>query len=162
MILEEKTTLGLADVPPDIEEAAGLTETEMEARALSERQDRARQEKMTVQTRNKKSPWTDYIVTSKASGKTYRVALRGQERGVSYCSCPDYRSNTLGTCKHVMHVLRKVKRRFPATAMRRSYRRKDSSVRLDYGEEISLRLELPSKIPARHRESSQTVSWQAN
>ena len=25
--------------------------------------------------------------------------------GESYCSCPDFRTNTLGTCKHILHVL---------------------------------------------------------
>ena len=43
---------------------------------------------------------------------TYRVALRGWERGESYCSCPDFRKNTLGTCKHILHVLEKVPRSF--------------------------------------------------
>ena len=54
------------------------------------------------------APWTDYMVTNRLSGKTYRVALRGLEPGESYCSCPDFRTNTLGTCKHVLHVSTKV------------------------------------------------------
>ena len=59
-----------------------------------------------------KEPWTDYVVTSQLSGKTYRVALRGEQRGESYCSCPDFRVNTLGTCKHILYALQRVKSRF--------------------------------------------------
>ena len=65
-------------------------------------------------------PWADYTVTSALSGKTYRVALRGEERGDSFCSCPDFRTNTLGTCKHILHVLHRVKRRFPAEARQKA------------------------------------------
>ena len=54
------------------------------------------------------------------------MALRGLERGESYCSCPDFRTNTLGTCKHVLHVLAKVKRRFDPRRLKRAYRRAKS------------------------------------
>ena len=56
--------------------------------------------------------WTDYILTNAHSGKSYRLALRGRERGESYCSCPDFRKNTLGTCKHIIYALGRVKQRF--------------------------------------------------
>ena len=42
----------------------------------------------------------DYTVKS-ASGRAYRVALRGQALFDNYCSCPDFAVNTLGTCKHI-------------------------------------------------------------
>ena len=48
----------------------------------------------------------------RSSGKTYRVALRGWKRGDSYCTCPDFRKNTLGTCKHILYALGEVKKRF--------------------------------------------------
>ena len=60
---------------------------------------------MSVRAVDAAQPWTDYVVRNHLSGKTYRVALRGLEPGDSYCSCPDFRTNTLGTCKHVLRVL---------------------------------------------------------
>jgi len=69
---------------------------------------------MTVQSADPDLPWTDYTVTSKISGKTYRVSVRGRMPNESYCSCPDFRTNTLGACKHILHVLAKLKRRFKA------------------------------------------------
>ncbi len=45
---------------------------------------------MTVKSANSDRPWTDYVVTNRLSGKTYRVTLCGFEAGDSFCSCPDY------------------------------------------------------------------------
>ena len=146
LVLEEKTALGLAAPPPEDDGDQPATEEELIAQALAERQDRATAEKMKVVPTDPGKPWTDYSVTSNLSGKTYRVALRGVERGMSFCSCPDYRTNTLGTCKHVLHVLHKAKRRFSATVLNRAYRRKAMSVAVHYGREMELRILLPDKL----------------
>ena len=109
-----KTGLGLA-VPPDEKRPLELlSEEELVERALAERQKRAKDEKFRIKSQDSTKPWTDYTAASALSGKTYRVALRGEERGQSYCSCPDFKTNTLGTCKHILHLLEKVRRRFPA------------------------------------------------
>jgi superfamily II DNA or RNA helicase len=149
LILEEKTLLGLAEPPPDRLPVGRLDEDELIRRALAERQERGRAERMTVRSADPKRPWTDYRVTNRASGRSYRVALRGRERGESFCSCPDFRKNTLGTCKHVLHVLEKVKRRFTRAQLNRPYRRKDLSLYLHYGERVELRVAAPSKLDAQ-------------
>jgi len=68
---------------------------------------------MSIKAADPKNPWCAYIVTSTESGKTYKVDLRGLERGQSFCSCPDYRKNTLGTCKHIMKVIGTVRKKYP-------------------------------------------------
>ena len=55
--------------------------------------------------------FSDFLVTNPASRRTYRVAIRGEEPGVSYCDCPDFATNLLGTCKHVEFVLATLRRR---------------------------------------------------
>jgi superfamily II DNA or RNA helicase len=147
LILEEKMALGLAAPPPERTPVESLGEEELVRKALEDRAARAREERMKVRSADPGQPWTDYTAISAASGKTYRVALRGEGRGVSYCSCPDFRTNTLGTCKHILHVLDKVKRRFPAEVRRRPYRRTRPSLHLQYGEETTLRLLLPENLP---------------
>jgi len=146
LILEEKLALGLAAAPPEREAVASLGEEALIAQALAERQERARTEKMRLQSMDPKRIWTDYTLTSAASGKSYRVALRGWEPGESYCSCPDYRKNTLGTCKHILHALDKVRRKFPAPAHRKRYRQRDVAVHLAYGKELELRVLLPERL----------------
>ena len=101
---------------------------------------------MTVQSADPNQHWTDYTVTSKISGKTYRVAVRGFHPGESYCSCPDFRTNTLGACKHILHVLAKLKRRFTAAQLKQPYKRRTISVHVQYGDRAALRLLLPDEL----------------
>ena len=146
LVLEEKMALGLAAPPPERVPVESLSEAELVSRAVEERQERARTEKMTVKSMNPKKLWSDYLVTNRNSGKTYRVALRGWEPGDSYCSCPDFRKNTLGLCKHILNVQAKVKRRFSESTRRRPYLPKDIGVHLLYGKELELRLLCPQKL----------------
>jgi len=146
MLLEEKTALGLAAPPPERIPVESLSEDELVARALAEREERARNEKFRMQSSDPRTPWTDYSLTSGATGKTYRVALRGLERGISYCSCPDFRTNTLGTCKHIMAALRRVKPKFSKQALHRPYRRKHLSVHLTSGPQLALRFGIPERL----------------
>ena len=145
LVLEEKTALGLAAPPDENRPLELLSESELIEHALRERQERAKSEKFRITSSDDSKPWTDYTVASALSGKTYRVALRGEERGQSYCSCPDFRTNTLGTCKHILHLLDRVRRRFPAAVRRKPYRNREAFVHVLYGEEMTLHLQLPDK-----------------
>lgn len=146
-ILEDKMTLGLSQMPSDELPLECLSEEQLVRRALRERKKRAISEKMALQSLDPSQPWTEYTITSAESGKTYRLALRGEERGRSFCSCPDFRTNTLGTCKHIMHALEKVKRRFPVAARRQPFRCDQMLVYLQHGERLTLRVEIPDEIP---------------
>ncbi len=146
LILEEKTALGLAIAPPDDDDVRPATEEELIAQALSDRRERATVEKMKVASADASTPWTDYTVTSALSGKAYRVALRGTERGDSFCSCPDYRTNTLGTCKHILHALDKTRKKFTAAEFKKPYQQTTFSVAVHYGKDLELRLLMPAKL----------------
>jgi hypothetical protein len=146
LILDEKMTLGLAAPPPERVPVESLSEQELIERAIEERGERARSERMAVKSTDPDQPWTDYTVSSTISGKTYRVAVRGRESGDSYCSCPDFRTNTLGTCKHILRVLAKLKRRFTAARLNRPYNRKTIGIHVQYRDRAALRLLLPGKL----------------
>ncbi len=152
LVLEEKMLLGLAAPPPERTPVGALSESEIVERALEDRVERAQQERMLVRSEDPQRLWADYRVTSAASGRTYRVALRGWERGESYCSCPDFRKSGLGTCKHVLHVQRKVQRRFKAAQRNRPYRRRRYALHVEYGNVASLRLAVPHARPAKEVE----------
>ena len=145
LILEEKTALRLAAPPDERRPIETLNEQELLEHALHERAERARSEKFRIHSSDSKTPWTDYTITSALSGKSYRVALRGDKRGDSFCSCPDFRTNRLGTCKHILHLLHRVKQRFPASARKKPYRNREAFVHVLYGEELTLHLQLPDR-----------------
>ncbi|MBN1590998.1 MAG: DEAD/DEAH box helicase [Pirellulales bacterium] len=145
LILEEKTALGLAALPDETRPLEMLSEHELIEQAIADRQERATTEEFRLCSTNPKKAWTDYTIRSALSGKTYRVALRGPQRGDSYCSCPDFRTNTLGTCKHILYALGQVKKRFPAAVRRKPYRNREPFVHVLYGEDLTLHLRLPDR-----------------
>ena len=146
LILEEKLALGLAAPPPERVPIESLTDAELVEQAVSERAERAKNQKMSLKSLNSSKLWTDYTVMNYSSGKTYRVALRGWERGESYCTCPDFRKNTLGTCKHILHILDKMKKRFNKTVRETPYQISSIAVYMRYGEELELRLLVPENL----------------
>jgi superfamily II DNA or RNA helicase len=146
LILENKLPLGLAAPPKPRVPVESLGEDELVSQALADRAERAKTEPMKIESLDDSRPWTDYTVTSRVSGKTYRVALRGTEPGQSYCSCPDYRTNTLGTCKHVLKVIGKVRRRFQPKDLQKAYRPQRLAVHLRYRGGVALWLQTPAKL----------------
>jgi superfamily II DNA or RNA helicase len=146
LILEEKLALGLAAPPPEKTPIEGLNDEELVKQAIEERAERAATEKMQVKSFDPDRLWTDYAVTNRSSGRTYRVALRGWERGESFCTCPDFRKNTLGTCKHILHVINKVKPRFSAFVRETPFKVEEFAVYIRYGEELELRLLIPENL----------------
>jgi len=71
---------------------------------IAERRARAGTAIAKILERPAADPYGDYRVKS-ASGKAYRVAMRGPGLFENYCSCPDFAANTLGTCKHIEALL---------------------------------------------------------
>jgi superfamily II DNA or RNA helicase len=148
LILEEKSALGLAAGPSADTPWELLPESELESRALAEREQRAAEEPMTVKSAQPATPWADYTVVNAASGKTYRVALCGMARGQSYCSCPDFRKNLLGTCKHVLKVQAWAKKRFKPAELAAKWVPQRFAVFARYDGELRLGLEAPARMCA--------------
>ena len=146
LILEEKLTLGLSAPPSEKVPVESLSDEELIRLATEERAERAKTEKMQLRSMNGNELWTDYTVTNRSSGKTYRVALRGWERGDSYCSCPDFRKNTLGTCKHILYALSETTKRFRKSVLEKPYQIGNIAVHLRYGEETELRVLVPDGL----------------
>ncbi len=151
LVLEEKMSLGLSVPPSERVPLEHLTADKLLERALGDRAKRAREEKMRLRSLDAVQLWTDYTITSATSGKTYKLALRGWDRGESYCSCPDFRNNTLGTCKHVLHALAKLRKRFGAKVREQPYVRERVSVTLRYGKEVMLVVQAPAGLDATAR-----------
>lgn len=93
--------------------------------------------------------FSDFQVTNPQSKQTYRVVIRGGGLADNFCSCPDFATNTLGTCKHLEFTLAKLRRRAGAKgALREGFRPAYSEVYLRYGARREVRLRLAEKRPA--------------
>jgi len=60
--------------------------------------------------------FSEFRVTNPHSKSSYRVAVRGLGPGGNFCSCPDYTTNELGTCKHLEFTLAQLERKRGAKA----------------------------------------------
>ena len=148
LILEEKLSLGLSAPPPERVPMESLGEAALIKQALADRVERAQKEKMRLNSMNPQELWTDYTITSYASGKSYRIALRGWQPGESFCSCPDFRKNTLGTCKHIIYALDKVGKKFKKAVRETSAEIKDICLYLSYGRGLQLGMLIPDGLSA--------------
>jgi superfamily II DNA or RNA helicase len=59
---------------------------------------------------------SDFLVANPATKRTYRVTIRGLATGMNACTCPDFATNTLGTCKHIEFTLGRLCRTRPGKA----------------------------------------------
>jgi len=78
--------------------------------------------------------FSEFQVSNPLSRSAYRVRLRGANPGDNSCTCPDFATNTLGTCKHIEFALSKLERRRETAALlRRGHLPPFSEIYLKYG-----------------------------
>lgn len=150
-ILESKLVLGMSNTPDPSEPLENLTRNELLIRAVEERLTRSKTDRMQIRSGDASTPWADYNVTSQESGRSYRVSLRGLESGEAYCSCPDFKTNQLGVCKHIFRVKSHVEKKFSKKALATPYVRRNLSLRMHYGTpkepSFGLKWNLPNEVP---------------
>ncbi len=92
--------------------------------------------------------FSDFQVSNPAAGSAYRVAVRGLQAGENYCSCPDFATNTLGTCKHIEFVLARLERQRGArAALRSGFAPPYSEIVLQYGARREVRFRPGTACP---------------
>ena len=75
-----------------------------------------REQAFVLENRGDQPFFSEFRVGNPQSKASYRVAIRGRNAGDNYCSCPDYATNELGTCKHIEFVLARLEKKRGAKA----------------------------------------------
>ena len=123
---------------------------------IERRRQRALEEITKVVNQGEHPVFSTFAVSSQ-SGQTYRVEVRSLDELHNSCTCADYKTNLIGTCKHIEGVLlylkEKYKDRLAALAKKRPA---GTQVYLHYGEEITVRVGLP--LPRVDRKSTRLNS----
>jgi superfamily II DNA or RNA helicase len=84
--------------------------------------------------------FSEFEVTNPQGRSAYRVHIRGSRPGDNHCSCPDFTTNTLGTCKHIEFTLAALERkRGGAAALKAGFQPTYSEVYLHYGDRREVR-----------------------
>ncbi|MCX6878735.1 MAG: DEAD/DEAH box helicase [Verrucomicrobia bacterium] len=99
-----------------------------DADEINRRIQRARDEKHTITNLHPDHPVFSTFRVNSPSGMTYQVEIRDLATRAFSCTCPDFRSNGLGTCKHAEAVRIWLKRRLKGQL---SQCEKSGSARID-------------------------------
>jgi superfamily II DNA or RNA helicase len=92
--------------------------------------------------------FSEFEVTNPQTKSAYRVHIRGTQLGDNYCSCPDFATNTLGTCKHIEFTLAALERkRGGATELRAGFKPPYCEVHLQYGVRREVRFRPGASCP---------------
>jgi SNF2 family DNA or RNA helicase len=108
------------------------------------RRQRARDDKLQIENIGKKKVFSEYRVANPRTSGQYTVTIRGFDVGENFCSCPDFKSNTLGTCKHIESVLESI-RDESATLRQKNAVVTRPEIALHYQKQQRLRIHLPPR-----------------
>ena len=98
--------------------------------------------------------FSEFAVENPHRSSRYRVAIRGVGPGENFCSCPDFSTNDLGTCKHIEFILSRLERkRGGRRVLAQGFRPPYSEIYLQYGAERHVRfragLDCPPSLSRR-------------
>jgi len=96
-----------------------------------------------IEKQGKHSVFSDYSVYNPDTKQSYKVALRSKDNSANFCECSDFKTNGLGTCKHIESVLHYIHNRLNMAAnLDKPYQQAYTSVFLDYrkGRKVSIRI----------------------
>jgi superfamily II DNA or RNA helicase len=124
----------------------GMSVEEWQARL---RRQASREQTFTWENVGSEPFFSEYALTNPQTKGRYRVAIRGAAPGANFCSCPDFATNDLGTCKHIEFVLARIEaRRGGKAALKAGFESVYSEIYLHYAGERSVRFRPGSECPA--------------
>ncbi len=117
-----------------------------------------REQNFALENRGDAPIFSDFAVSNPETGRSYRVGIRGDAVGDNYCSCPDYATNDLGTCKHIEFTLVRLRaKRGGKAALAKGFEAPYTELFLDYGGQRRVRIRLGVDFPRRLRKSAERL-----
>ncbi len=145
----------VAKLEPRLSRLHPPTDMALEAWQTALRRQYGREQNFALENIGTEPVFSEFRVTNATSRGHYRVAIRGAGVGDNYCSCPDYATNELGTCKHIEFTLARLeKRRGGRTALKQGYQPPFSEIYLRYGSRRSLHFRAGANCPAPLRSAA--------
>ena len=110
---------------------------------IERRRERAREEILKIANKGSHPVFSQFEVKS-VSGWSYRVEIRSLDEMHNSCTCPDYKTNLIGTCKHIEGVLIYLKEEHGDRLEKLAAERpRGTQIYLHYGAEVTVRVTLP-------------------
>lgn len=114
---------------------------------IERRRERARAEILKIVNKGSHPVFSLFEVSS-VSKRTYRVEIRSLDELQNSCTCPDYKNNLIGTCKHIEGVLISLEKEHGKKLSKLAAERpRGTQIYLHHGMDVTVRVSLP--IPDR-------------
>jgi len=85
----------------------------------------------------------DYLVNNFENRNKYKVSVRDNKSSMNFCSCLDFKTNRLGTCKHIEAVLLQIDKTPKLSGyLKKEYKMSYTSVYLSYKGERSIKIRI--------------------
>lgn len=114
---------------------------------IERRRERARAEIQKIANKGSHPVFSQFEVRS-VSGHAYRVEIRSLGELQNSCTCPDYKTNLIGTCKHIEGVLIHLEQAHGKKLKKLAAERpRGAQIYLHHGMDVTVRVTLP--LPSR-------------
>ncbi|MBL7112941.1 MAG: DEAD/DEAH box helicase [Bacteroidales bacterium] len=137
------TAKGKPRVKPAVPYHRKPFELSLEAWQMALRRQFAESHPFGIEKLGKEPVFTDYRVTNPENRNSYKVSIRDNEHSFHFCSCYDFKTNGLGTCKHLEAVVHRIRKNRKLNQLYlQKYRPDYSSVYLSYldGRTVKVRI----------------------
>ena len=116
---------------------------------IERRRERARAEILKIANKGNHPVFSVFEVSS-VSKKSYRVEIRSLDELQNSCTCPDYKGNLIGTCKHIEGVLIYLEKEHGKKLKKLAEEKpRGAQIYLHHGMDITVRVTLPIPESAR-------------
>jgi len=110
---------------------------------IERRRERAREEIQKIVNKGSHPVFSQFEVKS-VSGHAYRVEIRSLDKMQNSCTCPDYKTNLIGTCKHIEGVLIYLEKGYGKKLKNLAAERpRGVQIYLHHGMDVTVRVTLP-------------------
>lgn len=126
--------------------------TDMIQEQIERRRKRGKDELKRIVNQGNHPVLSVFAVTS-TSGQTYQVRIHDLEALQNTCTCSDYRTNLIGTCKHIEGVLIQLREKYEAKLDGLAAERPSTTrIYLHYARDVTVRVSQPlPKQPELHQ-----------
>ena len=99
-----------------------------------------------IKNKTKNPVFSDFDVLNPETGLKYKVAIRSKDNTANFCECGDFKTNGLGTCKHIEAVFRHIDKVLNKShLLNKGYNPVYTSVFLDYRGERKVKIRIGSE-----------------
>ena len=121
----------------------------MHERQINRRRERAEKENFIVRNIGQRKIFSHFSV-SRPDGREYKVQIRSLTEQLNTCTCPDYQTNLLGTCKHIERVLLDLERKNKRLYRQAAHKGPElAQVALTYTDDVQVTVSRPKRLTGK-------------